>query len=137
MKRPLILHLTTNLRMVKAYLIAKYILLSITTPILLSLYLRAHMITNGSIAPLVPYIMFIAIFWLLDKTVQSLFVIQIQHEEDEKEHEEQHTNTNRFKTIANVIPISKARELQKQIQQNDNTTNKNDTGGRCGNISGK
>ncbi len=133
MKRPLILYITNNLRVVKAYLIFKYMLLSITTPILLSLYLRAHMITNGSVAPLVPYIMFVAIFWLLDKTVQSLFVIQ--HKSDE-EHE-QHTNTSRLKTITNVIPISKARKLQEQIKQADNSTNKNDTSGKCRNISSK
>ncbi|GHY97913.1 hypothetical protein VCSRO121_3480 [Vibrio cholerae] len=133
MKRPLILHITNNLRVVKAYLIFKYMLLTITTPILLSLYLRAHMITNGSIAPLVPYLVFIFIFWLLDKVVQSLFVIRYE----ENEEHEQHTNTNRFKTIANVIPITKARKLQEQIKQDNNSTNKNDTGGRCGNSSGK
>ncbi len=133
MKRPLILYITNNLRVVKAYLIFKYMLLTITTPILLSLYLRAHIITNGSIAPLVPYIMFIAIFWLTDRVVQSLFVVQYKSEE----YEEQHTNTNRFKTIANVIPISKARKLQEQIKQADNSTNKNESGGKCRNTSGK
>ncbi|WP_139151573.1 hypothetical protein [Vibrio cholerae] len=135
MKRPLILHITNNLRVVKAYLIAKYMLLTITTPILLSLYLRAHIITNGSIAPLVPYIMFIAIFWLTDRVVQSLFVVQYKSEEDE-EHE-QHTNTSGFKAPRNVVPITKARELHEQAKQNNNSTNKNDTGGRCGNSSGK
>ncbi|EOV3352751.1 hypothetical protein ACONG6_003557 [Vibrio cholerae] len=134
MKRPLILHITNNLRLVKAYLIAKYILLSITTPILLSLYLRMHYITNGSVAPLVPYMMFVAIFWLLDKTVQSLFVIQ--HKSDE-EYEEQHTNASGFKTITNVIPIAKARKLQEQIKQTNDTANKNDKSGNCRNISSK
>lgn len=133
MKRPLILHITNNLRMVKAYLIFKYMLLTITTPILLSLYLRAHIITNGSVAPLVPYMMFVAIFWLLDKTVQSLFVIQYKSEEEH----EQHTNTSRLKPIASVIPITKARKLQEQAKQNNDTTNKNDTGGRCINSGGK
>ncbi|EKF9488707.1 hypothetical protein O1C12_003579 [Vibrio cholerae] len=133
MKRPLILHITNNLRMVKAYLIAKYMLLSITTPILLSLYLRAHIITNGSIAPLVPYIMFVAIFWLLDKTVQSLFVIQYKSEE----YEEQHTNTSGSKAPRNVVPISKARELHEQAKQNNNSTNKDHDRGKYTNTSGK
>ncbi|EPM7840891.1 hypothetical protein ACTQ65_003411 [Vibrio cholerae] len=136
MKRPLILYITNNIRVVKAYLIFKYMLLTITTPILLSLYLRAHIITNGSVAPLVPYIMFVAIFWLTDRVVQSLFIIQYKSEEDEKEHE-QHTNTSGSKAPRNVIPISKARELQKQAKQNDNSTNKDHDHGRCRNTSGK
>lgn len=120
LKNPLFTHITKSTRVVKAFLIVKYIIHIPTTFMLLITYLRLHKETNGDIATLVPYIMFIIIWILVDKTLQSLFVVKL----DKENIEDEFKNTDGYKHSLHIIPFNTARAIHKQTKEIHNAIGK-------------
>jgi hypothetical protein len=120
LKNPLFVHVTKRTRVVKAFLIAKYFVHIPSTFMLLVFYLRVHRETNGDIATLVPYIMFIIIWILVDKTLQSLFVVKL----DKENIEDEFKNANRHIHSINVVPFNTARAIHQQTEEIHNAIGK-------------